>query len=214
MTGSESKMIKAVIFDVGGVLVRTHDHSHRRRWERRLGLDEGESEAIVFGGEMGNRAQSGGITEEALWEWIGRRLNLQGETLRAFRRDFWAGDVLDEKLVAYIRSLRPRYQTAVISNATDRLHHVLSADFNIADAFDVIVGSATERVMKPEPAIYHRTLQRLGREPEETVFIDDSPANVAGARSLGIHAVHFRAGMDVPAALVRLGVEPSDRSTS
>jgi len=207
-------MIKAVIFDVGGVLVRTHDHSHRRRWERRLGLDEGESEAIVFGGKMGTRAQSGEITEEALWEWIGRRLDLNGETLRAFRRDFWAGDVLDEELVAYIHTLRPRYQTAVISNATDNLHHALSEIFDIADAFDVIVGSAAEKVMKPEPAIFHRTLERLGREPEEAVFIDDSPANVAGARALGIHAVHFRAGMDVPAALAHLGVKPPDSSTN
>ncbi len=214
MTGSEDKMIKAVIFDVGGVLVRTHDHSPRRRWEQRLGLDEGESESIVFGGEMGTKAQSGEISEEALWEWIGRRLALEGETLRAFRRDFWAGDVLDEELVAYIRSLRPRYQTAIISNATDRLHTVLADVFNIADAFDVIVGSADERIMKPDPAIFRRTLERLGREPEETVFIDDSPPNVAGARSLGMHAIHFRAGMDVPAALSRLGVEPSGRSTT
>lgn len=211
MTGSESKMIKAVIFDVGGVLIRTHDHSHRRRWEERLGLDEGQSEAIVFGGEMGTKAQSGEISEEALWEWIGRRLALEGKTLRAFRRDFWAGDVLDEALVAYIRSLRPAYQTAIISNATDNLRYVLSEVRNIADAFDVIVGSAEEKVMKPEPAIFHRTLERLGSEPEEAVFIDDSPPNVAGARSLGMHAIHFRTGMDVPAALARLGVEPPEK---
>lgn len=212
MTGSEGKMIKAVIFDVGGVLVRTHDHSHRRRWERRLGLDEGESEAIVFGGEMGTKAQTGAISDEALWDWIGRRLALEGETLRAFRRDFWAGDVLDAELVAYIRSLRPVYQTAIISNATDNLRHALADVFNIAGAFDVIVGSAEEKVMKPDPAIYHRALERLGRESEESVFIDDRPENVAGAHALGMHAVHFRAGMDVPAALARLDVEPPAKS--
>lgn len=213
MTGSESKMIKAVIFDVGGVLVRTHDHSHRRRWERRLGLEKGQSEAIVFGGEMGTKAQGGAVTTEALWEWIGRRLALDDEALRAFRRDFWAGDALDEELVAYIRSLRPDHQTAIISNATDNLHHALAEVFNIADAFDVIVGSAEEKVMKPEPEIFHRTLKRLGREPDEAVFIDDHPENVAGARSVGMHAIHFREGMDVPAALARLGVERVDRSS-
>lgn len=214
MTGSESKMIKAVIFDVGGVLIRTHDHSYRRQWEQQLGLDEGQSEAIVFSGEMGTKAQSGAITTEALWEWIGRRLALDDETLRAFRRDFWAGDALDEELVAYIRSLRPHYQTAIISNATDNLHHALSELFNIADAFDLIVGSAAEKVMKPEPEIFHRTLKRLGRAPGEAVFIDDHPENVAGARSVGMHAIHFREGMDLPAALARLGVEPTERSSN
>lgn len=214
MTGSESKMIKAVIFDVGGVLIRTHDHSYRRQWERRLGLDEGESETIVFNSEMGTKAQSGAITTEALWQWVGRRLALDDEARRAFRRDFWAGDALDEELVAYIRSLRPRHQTAIISNATDNLHHALSELFNIADAFDLIVGSADEKVMKPEPEIFHRTLDRLGRAPGEAVFIDDHPENVAGARSVGMHAIHFREGMDVPATLARLGVEPSDRNSN
>ena len=206
-------MIKAVIFDVGGVLIRTHDHSYRRQWDQRLGLDEGESEAIVFSGEMGTKAQSGAITTEALWQWIGQHLTLDDEELRAFRHDFWAGDALDEELVAYIRSLRPHYQTAIISNATDNLHHALDELFNIADAFDVIVGSAAENVMKPDPEIFHRTLKRLDRRPEEAVFIDDHPANVAGARSVGMHTIHFRESMDVAAALAGLGVEPTDRSS-
>ena len=45
-------MIKAIIFDVGGVLIRTQDHSSRRQWEKRLGLAERESEQIVFNSEM------------------------------------------------------------------------------------------------------------------------------------------------------------------
>ena len=214
MTGSTSNMIKAVIFDVGGVLVRTHDRSHRRRWERRLGLDEGESESIVFNSEMGTNAQSGTITDKELWQWIGQRLHLEGEALRAFRRDFWAGDVLDADLVAYIRSLRSQYQTAIISNATDNLHRALSEEFKIADAFDVIVGSAEEKVMKPDPEIFHRTLVRLDRQPEEAVFIDDQPENVAAARSLSMHAIHFRAGIDIPSALARLGVKPPENGNN
>ena len=214
MTDSPSNMIKAVIFDVGGVLVRTHDRSYRHQWEQRLGLDKGESEMIVFGGEMGTKAQLGTITNKELWQWIGQRLGLENEALRTFRRDFWAGDVLDEELVAYIRSLGSQYQTAIISNATDNLRRALTEEFKIADAFDVIVGSAEEKVMKPAPEIFHRTLERLDRRPEEAVFIDDQPENVAAARSQGLHAIHFRTGMDLPAALARLGVTPPDSSSN
>jgi glucose-1-phosphatase len=203
-------VIKAIIFDIGGVLVRTHDHSGRRRWEQKLALAEWESEEIVFGGEMGTNAQCGRITEGDLWQWVGEHLKLSAAELAEFRRDFWAGDVLDLELAAYIRSLRPRYQTAVISNATDGLQRALTETYPIADAFDLIVCSAEEKIMKPEPEIYRRTLDRLGRRPQEAVFIDDNADNIAAAAALGLHTVHYRVGVDVPEALGRLGVRSGE----
>lgn len=201
-------MIKAIIFDVGGVLIRTHDHSPRRRWEQQLGLAEWESEQIVFNSEMGQKAQRGDVTDEALWDWVGQRLNLSTADLAAFRADFWAGDALDTGLVSFIRRLRPAYQTAIISNATDGLHDSLANQHKIADAFDLIVGSAREKVMKPAPEIFQRTLQRLGRRPEEAVFIDDFAHNIQAAQALGWQTIHFRPGTNVPAELEKLGVVP------
>lgn len=207
-------MIEAVIFDVGGVLVRTQEREHRRELERRLGLAPGEAETLVFSGEMGIKAQTGAITHDELWAWIARHLQLGGQELRRFRREFWAGDALDRDLVDYIRGLRGRYQTAVISNATDRLRRTLEETYKIADAFDLIVCSAEEKVMKPSPEIYQRALQRLSREPSETVFVDDFEKNVEAARSVGMYAIHYRPGMDVPAALARLGIEPQDGTSN
>ncbi|MDQ3248638.1 MAG: hypothetical protein M3Q45_05450 [Chloroflexota bacterium] len=60
-------MIKALIFDVGGVLVRTVDRTHRNALEERLGLHAGESESIVFNSDMGTKAQQGAITTPELW---------------------------------------------------------------------------------------------------------------------------------------------------
>ncbi len=201
-------MIQAVIFDVGGVLVRTTDHSHRRAWERRCGLNPRQSEAIVFESEMGANAQAGLISDEELWRWVGSRLELDRDQLDIFRDAFWAGDELDEELVTYIRSLRPRYQTAIISNATDNLRPALTDKFRIADAFDLIVSSAEEQVMKPDPEIYRRTLERLQRLPEECVFIDDSAMNLASAAALGMQTIFYSAGIDVPALLAEMGVHP------
>ena len=201
-------MVKAIIFDVGGVLIRTNDHTPRRQWEKRLGLAEQESEQIVFSSEMGQSAQRGDITDEALWDWVGQRLNLSTADLAQFRTDFWAGDALDTDLVAFIRRLRPAYQTAIISNATDGLHDSLANQHKIADAFDLIIGSAREKVMKPAPEIFQRTLQRLGRLPKEAVFIDDFGHNIQAAQELGWRTIHFRPGTNVPAELAKLGVVP------
>jgi putative hydrolase of the HAD superfamily len=203
-------MIKAIIFDVGGVLIRTNDHSPRRQWEKKLGLAEWESEQIVFNSEMGQRAQRGDVTDEALWNWVGERLNLSTTDLATFQADFWAGDALDTALVDFIRRLRPAYQTAIISNATGGLHDSLTNQHKIADAFDLIVGSAREKVMKPAPEIFQRTLQQLGRLPEEAVFIDDFAHNIQAAQELGWHTIHFRPDTNVPAELAKLGVVPPD----
>jgi epoxide hydrolase-like predicted phosphatase len=202
-------MIKAAIFDVGGVLVRTTDHSFRRHWERELGLAAGESEEIVFNSNMGLRAQKGNVTDSELWTWVGQRLNL-GDQLEGFRAGFWAGDNLDQDLVTYIRSLRPSYRTAIISNATDGLRETLNHKFKIADAFDLIIGSAEVKIMKPEHAIYQLTLQRLDLQPDETVFIDDSAHNIVAAKQIGMATIHFKSGVNVPAELARLGVHPSN----
>lgn len=199
-------MINAIIFDVGGVLIRTHDHQPRRDWERKLGLRPWEAEEIVFSSDMGAAAQQGKLGNEELWDWIGRRLKLSATQLAQFRHDFWSGDVLDGDLVRLIRSLRPEYQTAIISNATDSLRRQLQEELEIADAFDLIVCSAEEGIMKPHPDIYRRALSRLGRQPQEAVFVDDAPENVAAARDLGLHAIHYQEGLDLRPQLSRLGI--------
>ncbi len=201
--------IKAVIFDVGGVLVRTFDHSGRHAWESRLGLATGELEAIVLNSAMGHRAQRGEISDAELWRWVQSRFNL-GDELPAFRHDFWKGDAVDEQLARLIRGLRKRYQTAIISNANDTLMDTL-AQYDLLDEFDLVVGSAYEGIMKPDPAIFRRALEKLGRFPEETVFIDDAPKNIDAARSLGMAAVLFTPQTDIEKELAVLGVAIRDK---
>jgi len=199
-------LTKVLIFDVGGVLIRTPNRSNRLAWERRLGLNDGESEEIVFNGEMGTKAQLGAISDAALWTWVGQRLALSEQELADFRRDFWSADVLDLELIEYIRRLRNRYRTAIISNATVALREQLESTYPIADAFDLIVVSAEEGIMKPDDGIYLRAIQRLEVAPEEAVFVDDNFENVLAARRLGIKSIHFSPSLDLATSLADIGV--------
>ncbi len=198
-------MIKAILFDIGGVLLRTEDRKPRQQLEQRLGLAAGEAERLVFNSEMGQMAQNGAITDGELWAWLGDHLDLDGDGLAAFKSAFWGGDVLDERLVDMIRMLKLGYKTAVISNATDDLLPNLTRH-RFADAFDLIVGSAGEKVMKPNAAIYERTLERLGVQPHEALFVDDFAHNIAAAETLGMHGVHFSPDTDLVAELSALDV--------
>jgi epoxide hydrolase-like predicted phosphatase len=200
-------MIDAVIFDFGGVLVRAPDRKNRLTWERELGLKDWESEEIVFNSPMGIMAQSGKITDEELWTWVGQRLDLHHSQLDEFRRDFRADDVLDDELARFVRGIQRSHQTALLSNATRRLRQVLEEVYQLTDAFDVIVVSAEEGLMKPDPEIYIRTLRRLGCQPQASIFIDDTKENVDAAIKLGMNGIHFMPKLDINNSLQRMGLE-------
>lgn len=199
-------MIRALIFDVGGVLVRTEDRSRRAALERALGLAPGQADEIVFNSAMGQAAQRGEVTSAALWAWVEEELQLDAAGLAHFRQEFWGGDRVNDALVALIRSLRPGYQTAIISNFMDDLRRSLHEEYPIADAFDLIVISAEEKVMKPDPRIFLRAAEQLGRRPEECVFVDDFAHNVEGARAVGMQAIHYTPQTNIREELVLLGV--------
>ncbi len=184
--------IRAVIWDLGGVLVRTEDWTPRARWEQRLGLEPGALSRLVFEGEASRRASIGQADTADVWQWVGRRLGIPEEEWPLLERDFWSGDSVDMEIIAFIRGLRPRLATGLLSNAWPSLRQALEEHWRIADAFDHIVISAEAGMVKPDPRIYHLALQGLGVAPEEAIFIDDFIENVEGARAVGMHAVHFR----------------------
>lgn len=199
-------MIKAIIFDVGGVLIRTENRASRAELEERLGLEKGQADMLYFNGVMGRKAQVGEISTAELLKSIQAELHLDQAGIEAFRREFWAGDILDSALVNYIRSLRPLHRTAIISNWADNLLAMITDEYPMADAFELIVSSADEKVMKPDASIFNRTVNKLGIEPHEAIFIDDFAHNIDGARAAGLAAIHFIPGINLPAILAEHGV--------
>ena len=184
--------ISAVIWDLGGVLLRTEDMTSRQALADRMGMPREELEDMVFDNESGDRAQLGEISVDEHWENIRQQMGLDAAGISEFRRQFWDGDRLDVELVNYIRGLRGRYKTGLLSNAFSDLREVVTTRLNFADAFDDMVISAEVHLMKPDPRIYQYALQRLGTAPQEAVFIDDIRQNIEGARSQGMQAIHFR----------------------
>ncbi|WP_439627091.1 HAD family hydrolase [Shinella sp.] len=72
--------------------------------------------------------------------------------------------------------------------------------------FDVLVVSGTEKLVKPDAAIFKRFLERARVRAEECIFIDDNAANIAAAAALGFHTEHFRTAEALEARLTALGL--------
>jgi epoxide hydrolase-like predicted phosphatase len=184
--------IKAVIWDLGGVILRTQDSTPRQELADRLGMPRSDLEELVFHSASGMRAQRGEISVEEHWENLQVILRLTDSEMPAVRQAFWDGDRLDLDLLADIRQLHTRYTIGLLSNAFSDLRRVITEAWMFADIFDHMVISAEVGVMKPDPRIYHLALERLGVLPEQAVFIDDFQRNVEGAQTVGIDAIRFQ----------------------
>lgn len=184
--------IKAVIFDFGGVLMRTEDKGPRTRLAERYSLTYEELDRLVFESPSGAQAARGEISEEEHWRQVCEGLGVPEGERAAFQEAFWGGDRLDARLVEYIRSLRPRFKTALLSNAWSTLREALKNRYEILDAFDEVFISCELGLVKPDPRVYEEVTRRLEISPEEAVFVDDWFPNIEGARAVGLKAVHFQ----------------------
>jgi HAD superfamily hydrolase (TIGR01509 family) len=197
-------VIRAVIWDWGGVLMRTMDIRPRMAWERRLRLPPGTLADTFFGNPAWDRAQRGEGSVDDVWAEVADRLGVSPADLPALRRDFWAGDRLDEELVGLIRELRSAgIRIGLLSNHLRELRQRLG---DLEPLLDAVVISGEAGVLKPDPAIYRLTLDRLGVAPEEAAFVDDWKLNVEAARNLGMFAIRFRGTVHLRRALADAGL--------
>ncbi len=185
-------MITTVIFDLGGVLVRTEDRLPRQQLAESHGLSFRELEGLVYGSKTARQATVGKIPADAHKEAVLESLGLPAGAFKEFGDRFWGGDRLDGVLVDFIRGLCEEYLTALLSNAWDDLRPLLENYWKIADAFQEIFISGELGLAKPDPAIYQEVVKRLAVNPAEIVFVDDFIENVEAARDEGWNAIHFR----------------------
>jgi len=184
--------IKAVIFDLGGVLLRTTSPEVRSRLAGELGLDPGALDERIWGGPDWELAEVGAISYEEYWGRVGASLGLSTpEEMAAFRQEYFSGDHMDQELLQLIRDLRARYKIGLLSNAPDKLGYWLHQSWDIGRFFDAVVYSAEVGIAKPDPRIYQLILEQLAVQPSEALFVDDDPRNVEAAAALGIQAIRF-----------------------
>lgn len=185
-------MIKTVIFDLGGVLVRTEDRRKREALAESHDMTYRELSEYVYNRQSAVRATVGEITAGEHWQAVQEDLGLTDQELEDFKEEFWGGDVLDEVLVEFIRGLGLHYTTALLSNAWDDLRGVMEEVWEIDEIFNHIFISAEIGLAKPDDAIYQHVIREVGDQPGEMVFIDDFPENVEAARENGLNAILFR----------------------
>jgi epoxide hydrolase-like predicted phosphatase len=184
-------MIEAIIFDFGRVISAQKPRSLFRSYEEELGMAPGMLNRVMFGREAWQDVLIGRKGLDEYWLEIGPALGLlTPERIQAFRQRYFGDEAVNDDVLDLVLRLHGRYRLAILSNAPPRLSKWL-ADWGIIDLFDVVVCSGDVGTVKPDPAIFQLTLDRLGVAPHESVFIDDTTGHVEAARALGMHGILF-----------------------
>ena len=208
--------IKAVVFDIGGVLLDWDPrHLYRQMFDDQAELEE--FLATVCTRDWHRAHDLGADTEESCRELAREHPEYAGPIMAWSRRseEMIAGqfddtvDVLTELAGAGVRCL-------VLSNMEPDKYELRRARFGF---FDVLAGgviSGIEGVAKPDRKIFQILLSRYGLEPQATVFVDDQAANVDAAAELGVVALTFTTAAQLRSELNELGLPagPTSRRRS
>ncbi len=99
-----------------------------------------------------------------------------------------------------------KYMLGALNNEARETNEFRFASFGLRGYFKVALSSCYLGLRKPEPAIFKRALDILGRPAERILFIDDRAENVEGAQAAGIRAIRFEGADALRRELVTLGV--------
>ncbi len=198
--------VTTVVFDIGNVLIRWDPrHLYRKLLDDEAAMERFLAEVCT---DAWNLEQDRG---RSFAEAVAERVALfpEHEALIRAYDERWdemvpgaidgTVEILDELEAAGV----PLY--AITNFSTEKFALALRR-FPFLGRFRDTVVSAHERLLKPDPAIYRLLLERNGLSAGESVFIDDSPKNVAGAEAAGMAAIHFRSPEDLRARLADLGL--------
>lgn len=177
-------MIKAVIFDLGGVVFKGSVKNFQKKAEK-LGFELKKGNETCFDEKL----QLGQCSIRQALERVFEK-KLSDEEFIELARVFLSNWQIDKAVLEYAKALGKRYKVAVLSNS-DRSYEE-KYDAVLKKAFSPILYSHRERMVKPDLEFFRLALKKLGVQAEEALMVDDAKENEKPCRQLGIHFVQFK----------------------
>ena len=195
--------IKAVIFDVGGVILDWEGPRKNFLNKQGISLEEWEK---GFTDSLVTRSNLGEIS---LDEYVREGLRGAGieDKFEEWRKVIPGKFLPIKKTIDLSKELKKNFKIGLLTNNHKNLLEEWQEIYGQLDWFDVIVCSAEVKLVKPEREIYLLTANKLGVKSEECLFVDDVDEYIKGARDVGMETVWFRdADLGIKEIKEKLGV--------
>jgi epoxide hydrolase-like predicted phosphatase len=193
--------IKAVIFDIGGVLLQSAGPQQHRAWADRFGIQDSEVFKFVNRSGLSAAATRGKVSSDELWQQVSEHFGIDREQIHELEKTYQSNERLNTELADFLKSLRPRYKTALLSNAWSGAREAVNKKYALDTLVDIQLFSAEDGTMKPEARFYLLALHRLGVQANETIFLDNKIINIDGASLVGLHSIHYQDNAQAIAAI-------------
>ena len=196
-------MIKAVVFDMGGIIVRLDMDTCIANFKQLAGFADIEDYLDRFHQKGFISDLEEGKTEPEDFYRECLKHSRPGTTMETVRYCFCSLlDGLEEDSLELIRSLRGRYPLYVLSN-NNPISRAYFCEMLKKNGLDPVETFAKEfysyelKMLKPSRQIYEKVIAEVGTKPEEILFIDDAKDNIEAAGALGITTLWLRPGMKI-----------------
>lgn len=191
-------MIKAIIFDFGGVIAT--DGYWIWLGENVPDLEEKRP----FFQKISEEVDKGIISNKAFVTQIARET---GKDINLIWPQIFQKYVINAELLQYIAELKKQYKIGLLTNFTYEWLDEILQKYNLAPYFDQILISSRHKLIKPEPEAFLKILELLQVTKEEAVFIDDRQGHIDASNMIGLKAFLFTTNEKLKEDLENYGVK-------
>ena len=187
-------MFKAIIFDLGGVVVNMDPSPKLLAWLDQLKQSSEEIYSSLWNQPNVDAAMRGEISAIDYWTEIGSKIGLEKSEILIFMDAYYENSSPDGRMLDLVRQLKQRgVKIGLLSNTMDDADWKFKelGFLSFFELFDSIILSHKEGIAKPDPGVYLLACKRLGVAPSDSVHIDDVFENVVGARKAGLSGWHY-----------------------
>ncbi|MBT3298444.1 HAD family phosphatase [archaeon] len=192
-------MIKAIIFDIGGILYTGKREDFYNKLQTLLNIEDNKLTNLIekhFDNLLLGKKSFFDLADD---------LKISKKDFRTKAKKAWLEVfIVKEEMINLINKLRKKYTIACLSNAVD-FDVMMDKETKVVNLFDVYINSCDTKSRKPEKKIYQITLDQLNIKAEECIFIDDREKYLPTARKMGIKVIHFKKIKQLKEELVELG---------
>ncbi len=196
-------MIKAIIFDYGGVLTKeVFFYKFAKIHASRFGVEQKEFNELIK--ENWSKAKTNKISSKTFWLNLSKFLKVDSKVLRKDIINFFG---FRYEILDLIRKLKEKYKIGLLTNQIEDWLEGVIEKHKLNEVFDIIITSYRTKKAKPDIAIFQEAIEGLRVKPDECIFIDDLENNTLAASRLGMKVILFKNTKQLISDLKRMGIK-------
>jgi len=182
-------MIKAIIFDIGGVISTGKIELLLEKISEKLKINK--DDLLTFFKAHKPELATGKMKFAQFHKLLKQKFNLKEDILLLWKKTYLDVFSLNPELLDYADSLRERYKTGVITNTID-FHSEINRERGLFKHFDETITSSDFGAAKPSREVFDEMLKRFNLKSEECVLIEDRLEHLEIPRQMGFNIIHFK----------------------